>query len=69
MNKTDFENDNLSINDIIYLFVDGEANDTEKTTLFNAISGNSSLQNELQDAIKMNKSAKSFSGIAAPPAF
>ncbi|MDT3738420.1 MAG: hypothetical protein RO257_02835 [Candidatus Kapabacteria bacterium] len=68
MNKSDFENDNLSINDIIYLFVDGEANDTEKTTLFNAIAGNTSLQNELQDAIKMNKSAKAFSGISAPPA-
>ena len=68
MNKINFDENNMSINDIIYLFVDGEATDTEKHTLFKALSEDTSLQNELQDALLLKKTAPFATDYIEPPA-
>lgn len=68
MNKINFDENNMSINDIIYLFVDGEATDTEKHTLFKALSEDVSLQNELQDALLLKKTAPFATDYIEPPA-
>jgi hypothetical protein len=47
----------MSVNDLIYLFIDGEANDTEKSILFSELSENSSLQQEFQDALNIKNAA------------
>lgn len=45
--------------ELIYLFIDGEASDTQKETLFSALSSNSDLQQEFQEALELNKSLSS----------
>ena len=53
MNSINNNINGMSVNDLIYLFIDGEANDTEKSILFNELSNNSSLQQEFQDALNI----------------
>jgi hypothetical protein len=47
----------MSVNDLIYLFIDGEANDIEKSVLFTALSNNLYLQQEFQDALNIKNAA------------
>jgi hypothetical protein len=54
--------------ELIYLVLDGEASDIERTALFSAMSENSALQNEFQTAMKLNKAAESFPATAKVPA-
>ena len=54
--------------ELIYLFVDGEADDLQKTQLFSALPNNSELQAELADAIRINAAARDERTGAAPPA-
>lgn len=52
--NSNFENidETFSANDLIYLFLDGQASDIEKTTLFAALASDSNLQLEFQEAIQ-----------------
>lgn len=47
-------------NELIYLVIDGEASDVERTTFYTALAGNPELQNEFQTAMKMNRAAEGF---------
>jgi hypothetical protein len=49
---------NENIAELVYLFVDGEATETEKETLFTALPDNTWLQKELQSAIAMANAAR-----------
>ncbi len=56
----------MNINDdkileLVYLFVDGEATDTEREILFSALASNSAVQKELQSAIVMSNSTRADS--------
>lgn len=53
--------------DLIYLVIDGEANDVERSTLFSNLSFDSELQNEFQDALNLNRSVEFERKIASPP--
>ncbi|GEM_PF-6081885 len=44
---------NFSPSDLIFLYLDGEASEIERTLLFNSLAGDEALQLELQDAISM----------------
>lgn len=44
---------NFSPSDLIFLYLDGEASDTERNLLFKALANDEALQFELQDAISM----------------
>ncbi|MCB0711576.1 MAG: hypothetical protein KDD67_04510 [Ignavibacteriae bacterium] len=54
--------------ELVYLFVDGEADDVQKTQLFGALANNSDLQAELADAIRINAAVRDETANAAPPA-
>ncbi len=54
--------------ELIYLFVDGEADDLQKAQLFGALANDSDLQAELADAIRINAAVRDESVNAAPPA-
>jgi len=45
----------MNTSDLIYLFIDGEANDLERQILFDKLASNNELQLEFQDALKINK--------------
>jgi hypothetical protein len=63
----DFEHNALS--DLIYLFIDGEADDTQKSALFSALANDASLQAEFQSAMRFNASyPRPTSDGAMPPA-
>jgi hypothetical protein len=68
MENNNIENENLSLNDLIYLFVDGEATDAEKSALFAGLANNSTLQNEFSDAMLMKKSVPVLADYKTPPA-
>lgn len=54
--------------DLIYLVIDGEASDIERTTLFDALHDNPQMQNEFQIALKMNKAAEALPSMYDVPA-
>ena len=54
--------------ELIYLFVDGEADDLQKAQLFGALSNNSELQAELADAIRIDAAARDKTTDSALPA-
>ncbi|HYF03824.1 MAG TPA: hypothetical protein VEC36_10640 [Patescibacteria group bacterium] len=63
----DFEHHAFS--DLIYLFIDGEADDTQKSALFAALANDTSLQAEFQSAMKFHTSyPRLTSEDAMPPA-
>ena len=47
---------NNSMSDLIYLFLDGEADSTQQQVLFKSLAENPELQSEFQDAVTLNKS-------------
>ncbi|TAL68057.1 MAG: hypothetical protein EPN82_11690 [Bacteroidetes bacterium] len=47
---------NNSLSDLIYLFLDGEADSTQQQVLFKSLADNPELQSEFQDAVTLNKS-------------
>lgn len=53
--------------DLIYLFVDGEANDVQKSTLFAALANDTDLQTEFADALRINAATKNERGAVIPP--
>lgn len=54
--------------ELLYLFVDGEADDLQKATLFAALANDAELQSELADAIRINAAARQEQNQTAPPA-
>lgn len=50
----------LNYNELIYLFMDGEANAAKKETLFSAMSNNSELQKDFQMAMEMKNSISAY---------
>ncbi|MBI5323868.1 MAG: hypothetical protein HZB41_01060 [Ignavibacteriae bacterium] len=47
---------NNSMSDLIYLFLDGEADSTQQQVLFRSLAENPDLQSEFQEAVTLNKS-------------
>ena len=66
--KNDNEINDLTPSDLVYLFVDGEATEAEKSVLFNELSTDSNLQIELQNAISMKTVAFHDSNNTVVPA-
>ncbi|GAB1370814.1 hypothetical protein MASR1M45_08760 [Candidatus Kapaibacterium sp.] len=60
-------NNNFSLNDLIYLYLDGEANDVEKSALFKGLANDISLQNEFQDALMLKNHSFTSKDLIAPP--
>lgn len=56
-----------SVQELIYLFVDGEATRSEKESLFNSLSKEPELSNEFYFALKMQKAASSEAQLTSPP--
>lgn len=46
--------------ELIYLVIDGEASDVERSAFYSALSENPELQNEFQTAMKLNRAAESY---------
>lgn len=61
------EEQTWNASELIYLFVDGEANDVQKSTLFSALANDTDLQTEFADALQINAAAKSERGAIIPP--
>jgi hypothetical protein len=61
-------NENIKYSELIYLVIDGEANEIESSTLFAALNDNIELQNEFQAALKLNRAAEAFVAEPAVPA-
>jgi hypothetical protein len=53
--------------ELIYLVIDGEASDAERTAFYSALANSTELQNEFQTAMKMNRAAESFPKKTAVP--
>ncbi|PKL86583.1 MAG: hypothetical protein CVV22_00390 [Ignavibacteriae bacterium HGW-Ignavibacteriae-1] len=60
-------NENIKYNDLIYLVIDGEANEIESSTLFAALNDNIELQNEFQAALKLNRASEAYVTDSAVP--
>jgi hypothetical protein len=60
-------NENNKYLDLIYLVLDGEASEIERSTLFGAMADNQVLQNEFNTALKLNKAANSVPGTITVP--
>ncbi len=60
-------NENIKYNDLIYLVIDGEANEIESSTLFSALNDNFELQNEFQAALKLNRASEAYVADSAVP--
>ena len=61
------EEQTWNASELIYLFVDGEATDVQKSTLFSALANNTDLQTEFADALQINAAAESERGAIIPP--
>ncbi|MBX3042945.1 MAG: hypothetical protein KIT33_01735 [Candidatus Kapabacteria bacterium] len=46
--------------ELIYLVIDGEASDAERTAFYSALTKSTELQNEFQTAMKFNRAAESY---------
>src|SRR3989339_222561 len=57
---------NNSLSDLIYLFLDGEADSTQQDLLFKNLADNPELQSEFQDAVTLNKSLSADSKNLVP---
>lgn len=62
------DNHTWSASELIYLFVDGEANDVQRSTLFAALANDADLQTEFSDVLRIRTAAESERGYAVPPA-
>jgi hypothetical protein len=60
-------NENIKYNDLIYLVIDGEANEIESSTLFAALNDNFELQSEFQAALKLNRASEAYVTDSAVP--
>lgn len=60
-------NNTHSIQDLIYLFLDGETSEIESQTLFSALSEDESLRKEFQDAITLQSSIQTVKNTTLPP--
>ncbi len=67
MNGAEQKNQHTTPSDLVYLFVDGEATDLERTMLFAALAEDVELQGELADAIRVNSAARQESLETLPP--
>ena len=67
MNGAEQNNQQTTPSDLVYLFVDGEATDLERTMLFAALAEDTELQGELADAIRVNSAARQESLETLPP--
>lgn len=67
MNGAEQKNQQTTPSDLVYLFVDGEATDLERTMLFAALAEDVELQGELGDAIRVNSAARQESLETLPP--
>lgn len=61
------EEQTWNASELIYLFVDGEATDVQKSTLFSALANDTDLQTEFADALQINAAAESERGAIIPP--
>ncbi len=62
------ESNNYNPSDLVYSFLDGEASAAQRTVLFSAMANDSSLQDELQDALRIRTAALRESQMPVPPA-
>ncbi len=56
-----------AIEDLIYLFLDGEASETETNVLFSALAENKDIQKEFQEAIALQTSVNNVRNTIQPP--
>lgn len=56
-----------AIEDLIYLFLDGEASETETNVLFSALAENKDVQKEFQEAVALQTSVNNVRNTIQPP--
>lgn len=57
----------MEYSDLIYIFLDGEATENERTLLFSALATDDALQSEFNDAFRMHTSVQKEIEVTTPP--